>query len=569
MQNLVNVRDFFDPAHDTDWTLAFRKAIAASVAGGNAGVFVPADKDPYTVRKPGPQIPSIDLRGLRNFTLIGEGYGSIIQMTGPGGGGSWFMIHIGGHAANITIRDLFLDGNRTGLTNFDAQTHLIKIGGSNSVPGGAVGVKVLDCTLTGSVGDGIAILPTDAPAGSGEEVSDVRIAFCSFTGNGRSGISNQRSARLIEILHNHFEGNSDQDIDLEPTGNTPGSGPSGYLIFGNSIVHGNATVAVTLSGVSGAIPASGNTFACNQIRGGTLGLVNARDTLITGNYIEAGLTSPGPVVRLIGRVEGVRFADNHVLRPAGAQPGQLLELSGRTRVITLADADAIDAATDEFRSPDHGFDTGAGPMQVSKGTPAAVLPAGLSLHTNYWAIRVSDDTFRLATTRADALADRAVDIIDNGTPPLKLTRVEFPRGTDVHDNRFHTYVPVSATPAADDATVTFTNAQESSFRNNEVHSYADTVIPNAARFDATAAMFTTVQGWDITGNRFGGQASQADTDVFANAVMLRPTGVAVENIRVNFNNFTRCTNQTFFAAGSGGTYRTAPMSIGNDGSGAS
>jgi hypothetical protein len=566
MQNLVNVRNFFDPAHDSDWTPAFRKAIAASVAGGNGGVFVPADTDPYTVGKPGPQMPSIDLRGMRNFTLMGEGYSSVIQMIGSGGGGSWFMIHIGGHAENITVRDLFLDGDRTGLTDVDTQTHLIKIGGSNSVPGGAVGVKVLDCTLTGSVGDGIAILP-EAQADSSEEVSDVRIAFCSFTGNGRSGISNQRSARLVQILHNHFEGNSDQDIDLEPTGSTPGSGPSGYLIFGNSIVHGNATVAVTLSGVSSTIPASGNTFACNQIRGGTLGLVNARDTLITDNYIEAGLTSPGPVVRLTGRVEGVRFADNHVLRPAGAQPGQLLELSGRTLVIPLTGAGAIDAATDEFRSPGHGFDTGTGPMQVTKGTPAAVLPAGLSLHTNYWAIRVSDEAFQLAETRADAIASRAVDITDNGTPPLNLTRVEFPRGTDVHDNRLHTYVPVSAAPAAGDATVTFTNAQESSFRNNEVHSYADAVIPNAVRFDTTAARFTTVQGWDITGNRFGGQASQADTDVFTNAVMLRPTGVAVENIRVNFNNFTRCTNQTFFTAGSGGTYRTAPMSIGNDGTG--
>jgi hypothetical protein len=564
MQNLVNVRDFFDPAHDSDWTLAFRNAIAASVAGGNGGVFVPADKEPYTVVKPGSQMPSIDLRGLSNFTLMGEGYGSVIQMTGPGGG-SWFMIHIGGHADNVTVRDLFLDGNKTGLAHPDPQTHLIKIGGSNLVPGGASGIKILDCTLTGSFGDGIAILPTAAPAGSGEEVSDVRIAFCSFTGNGRSGISNQRSTRLVQILHNHFEGNTDQDIDFEPTGSTPGSGPSGYLIFGNSIVHGTPAVAVTLSGVNSAIPASGNTFACNQIRGGTLGLVNARDTLITGNYIEAGPASAGPVVRLTGRVEGVRFADNHVLRPAGAQPGQLLELSGRTLVIIVADA--VDAATDEFRSPGHDFETGTGPMQVTKGKPAAVLPAGLFLRTNYWAIRVSDDTFRLAATRADAMASQAVDVTDNGTPPLNLTRVEFPRGTDVHDNRFHTYVPVSATPAADNATVTFTNAQQSSFRNNEVHSYADAVIPNAVRFDATALMFTTVQGWDITGNRFGGQASHADTDVFANAVMLRPTGVAVQNIRVNFNNFTRCTNQTLFAVGAGGTYRTAPMSIGNDGSG--
>jgi hypothetical protein len=70
-----------------------------------------------------------------------------------------------------------------------------------------------------------------------------------------------------------------------------------------------------------------------------------------------------------------------------------------------------------------------------------------------------------------------------------------------------------------------------------------------------------------TSGTLGGQASDDDADIFTNAIMLSPTGVAVENTRINFNNFMRCTNQTLFMAGAGGVYPTVPMSMGNDGSG--
>jgi hypothetical protein len=61
----------------------------------------------------------------------------------------------------------------------------------------------------------------------------------------------------------------------------------------------------------------------------------------------------------------------------------------------------------------HGLVTGDGPFQIT--TSAADQPDGLLLATNYWIIRLDDDTFSFATTLALALAGTAVDIIDAGT----------------------------------------------------------------------------------------------------------------------------------------------------------
>jgi len=48
-------------------------------------------------------------------------------------------------------------------------------------------------------------------------------------------------------------------------------------------------------------------------------------------------------------------------------------------------------------------------------TTTGTLPAGLSLATNYFVIKVSDTTFRLATSFANAIAGTAINITDAGT----------------------------------------------------------------------------------------------------------------------------------------------------------
>lgn len=73
-----------------------------------------------------------------------------------------------------------------------------------------------------------------------------------------------------------------------------------------------------------------------------------------------------------------------------------------------------DAAEDTLSLSDHGFETGDGPFQL---TTTDTLPAGSSAATNYWIIVPTDstDTFKLATSYANAIAGTAVDITNAGT----------------------------------------------------------------------------------------------------------------------------------------------------------
>ncbi len=73
-------------------------------------------------------------------------------------------------------------------------------------------------------------------------------------------------------------------------------------------------------------------------------------------------------------------------------------------VKTFVDAD-VTVGTDLITIASHGFATGLRVAATTDGT----LPAGLSA-TNYWIIKVSSSTFKLASSAANALAGTAVDI---------------------------------------------------------------------------------------------------------------------------------------------------------------
>jgi hypothetical protein len=86
-----------------------------------------------------------------------------------------------------------------------------------------------------------------------------------------------------------------------------------------------------------------------------------------------------------------------------------------------AKAFTVVAATDVFTTVAHGLTTGDGPFNVSSAT---TLPAGLNGATLYWVIVLSANTFKLATTRANAVAGVpvAVDVTDAGTGIHTMTR---------------------------------------------------------------------------------------------------------------------------------------------------
>ena len=70
-------------------------------------------------------------------------------------------------------------------------------------------------------------------------------------------------------------------------------------------------------------------------------------------------------------------------------------------------------ATEIFTAVAHGFVTGDGPVQVSNAGGA--LPAGLTAATDYWIIVIDANTFKLATSLANALAGTNLLITTDGT----------------------------------------------------------------------------------------------------------------------------------------------------------
>lgn len=61
----------------------------------------------------------------------------------------------------------------------------------------------------------------------------------------------------------------------------------------------------------------------------------------------------------------------------------------------------------------HGLKTGDGPIQATN--TGGALPSGMSAATDYWCIRLDDDTFSIATSLANALAGTAVTLSGAGT----------------------------------------------------------------------------------------------------------------------------------------------------------
>lgn len=72
---------------------------------------------------------------------------------------------------------------------------------------------------------------------------------------------------------------------------------------------------------------------------------------------------------------------------------------------------SINASTDLFTLTNHGLYTGL----VGQWTTSSALPGGLSLSTDYFIIRVDANTFRVATTLANALANTYVNLTNAGS----------------------------------------------------------------------------------------------------------------------------------------------------------
>lgn len=101
-----------------------------------------------------------------------------------------------------------------------------------------------------------------------------------------------------------------------------------------------------------------------------------------------------------------------------------------TNTLGFGDTFTADAGTDIITMTS----TTNRPSNILRGTrvrltTTTTLPAGLALATDYYVIKVTDSTFQLATSYANAIAWTAIDITDAGTGTHTMSRL-LPRYTN-------------------------------------------------------------------------------------------------------------------------------------------
>lgn len=104
------------------------------------------------------------------------------------------------------------------------------------------------------------------------------------------------------------------------------------------------------------------------------------------------------------------FTNLNVHQSNGLGSGYGLSLNVVVNTPSNATFTAI-AATDVCTAVANGFTTG---LKVQL-TTTTTLPAGLALATDYFIVVLTSDTFKLATSLANALAGTIIDITDAGT----------------------------------------------------------------------------------------------------------------------------------------------------------
>jgi len=281
---LNNVRDFYAVGDGIkDDRAAIQAAIDDAVSKNKGGILFP----PGTYRVSRVTVQggrwSIDLNGVQDFMVVGEGPKSVVKLMDTAPAGNWHVFILRNNCRRIVFKDLVIDGNRTGLTNPDEQSHGIE------VEAGTEDLVVDRCVLRECFGDGMRLL--GAP---GQNVKRLRIANSLFQKNKRSGLAIQRALEQVIITNCIFDATvTDQSIDIEPSGT---DGPTELLIQGCIINHTNKTPAVTLSGISGPDPLVRCKFSDNMVIGGHIFCTDVDQLTIQNNTIL--VTNLGTVQRI-------------------------------------------------------------------------------------------------------------------------------------------------------------------------------------------------------------------------------------------------------------------------------
>lgn len=129
-------------------------------------------------------------------------------------------------------------------------------------------------------------------------------------------------------------------------------------------------------------------------------------------------STPNTLISISGEVTVAEVADRLALAIAAGHPTLVVAHNYAAQVI--ADTVFTAATSDILTAAAHGMLTGDGPVRVSTDT---TLPGGLAAVTDYWVIKLSANTFSLASTLANAYLGVAVDITSTGAGVQTLADV--------------------------------------------------------------------------------------------------------------------------------------------------
>jgi Pectate lyase superfamily protein len=277
---LNNVRDFGAVGDGvTDDRAAIQAAIDNAVQfTPQGGILFPAGT--YRVSRvnvPGGRGWSLDLSGVQDFMVMGEGPKSVVKLVNTTAQtGEWHVFILRNNCQRVVFKDLVIDGNRTGLTNPNEQSHGIE------VEDGTEDLVVDRCILRECFGDGMRLVRMDLGGG---HVKRLRIENSLFQTNNRSGLVIQRALEQIIIANCIFDATvSDQSIDVEPS-DLCSDGPTDIIIHGCVINHTNGTPAVHLSGISGPKPLVNCKFTDNIVLGGPIFCTDVGRLAIQNNIV--------------------------------------------------------------------------------------------------------------------------------------------------------------------------------------------------------------------------------------------------------------------------------------------
>jgi len=141
---------------------------------------------------------------------------------------------------------------------------------------------------------------------------------------------------------------------------------------------------------------------------------------------------PHPRLIAIGRAAGT-VLQQYDIGISAVQVGQLYEITAKGRgfadgvasYLALADlpfaVGDVNTATDTISEPGHGMATGDGPFRLST-TGTLPTGTGIAVDTNVFIIAVDVNSYKLATSKANALANTAIDITAAGSGTHTLQR---------------------------------------------------------------------------------------------------------------------------------------------------